>query len=335
MLRIWLNHWFSTAYNIINLIKENERDFVIIGSNNNYNSVIKCVCDEWYEEPQTCGDEYAADCAEFCKKHKVDVFIPRKEMLAISKNIHLFDEVGTKVMVDDYDMISVLNNKSMAYELFKDQAVFNVPEYLIVDNAGDFINAYELLKKKYSDVCMKLVYDEGGRSFRLISDKPKSFDTLFENLTFFYDVVEALKKREVFEPIMVMPYLPDNEISVDCLNTKQGLIMLPREKDPTRIERMIYDEKILSMCRAFYERISLQYPCNIQFKYLNGVPYFLEVNTRMSGGIQMGCAAAGVNIPNIAVNKIIGIDKDWKLTREESFVSYIEKPLLVCQSGLK
>lgn len=26
MTRIWLNHWFSTAYNIINLIKNEEKD---------------------------------------------------------------------------------------------------------------------------------------------------------------------------------------------------------------------------------------------------------------------------------------------------------------------
>ena len=35
MVRIWLNHWFSTAYNIINLIKADEQDFYIIGTNDN------------------------------------------------------------------------------------------------------------------------------------------------------------------------------------------------------------------------------------------------------------------------------------------------------------
>ena len=41
MTRIWLNHWFSTAYNIINLLRENNPDFWIIGSNENHESPIK------------------------------------------------------------------------------------------------------------------------------------------------------------------------------------------------------------------------------------------------------------------------------------------------------
>ena len=143
------------------------------------------------------------------------------------------------------------------------------------------------------------------------------------------DVLKALNEKEEFDPIMVMPYLPDHEISVDCLKTEQGVIMLPREKNATRIERLVYDEKILDICKDFYEKVGLEYPCNIQFKYLDGIPYFLEVNTRMSGGVQMSCLAAGVNIPNIAVNKILGINKSWEISKEERFVSHIEKPLLV------
>lgn len=37
MIRIWMNHWFSTAYNIVNLIKQDDPDFYVIGTNENYN----------------------------------------------------------------------------------------------------------------------------------------------------------------------------------------------------------------------------------------------------------------------------------------------------------
>ena len=332
MTRIWFNHWFSTAYNIINLIREDEKEFHIIGSNDVYNSVIKCVCDEWYQEPTVRGKEYVDYCVKFCKEHKVDIFMPRREMVEISKNIHLFNEIGTKVMVDKYETISLLNNKSEAYNLFKEKEIGIVPEYKIVDNTKDFVQAYEMLSEKYKRVCFKFVKDEGGRSFRLIDNSRKGYDALFyaqsAKMTL-EDVLNALNEKEKFDPIMVMPYLPDHEISVDCLKTEQGVIMLPREKNATRIERLVYDEKILDICMDFYEKVGLEYPCNIQFKYLDGVPYFLEVNTRMSGGVQMSCLAAGVNIPNIAVNKMLGINKSWEISKEERFVSHIEMPLLV------
>ena len=38
---------------------------------------------------------------------------------------------------------------------------------------------------------------------------------------------------------------------------------------------------------------------------LDRIPYFLEVNTRMSGGIQMACYASGVNIPQLCIEKDI------------------------------
>ena len=61
----------------------------------------------------------------------------------------------------------------------------------------------------------------------------------------------------------------------------------------------------------------------------DGIPYLLEINTRMSGGLQMGCLAAGVNIPNIALNKMFGCDIDWTMDRTEKTVSYIELPQII------
>ena len=55
----------------------------------------------------------------------------------------------------------------------------------------------------------------------------------------------------------------------------------------------------------------------------------LEVNTRMSGGVQMACLGSGVNIPNIAVNKLLGIDKHWTNNYEEKQVSHIEIPVVI------
>lgn len=92
---------------------------------------------------------------------------------------------------------------------------------------------------------------------------------------------------------------------------------------------MEYNQDILEMTDAVMNHVSLRYPCNIQFKMKDGVPYLLEINTRMSGGLQMGCLAAGVNIPNIALNKMFGRDIDWTMDRTEKIVSYIELPQII------
>ena len=55
----------------------------------------------------------------------------------------------------------------------------------------------------------------------------------------------------------------------------------------------------------------------------------LEINTRMSGGLQMACLAADINIPNIALNKLLGKDVSWEQDRSERVVSYIEIPQMI------
>ena len=70
-------------------------------------------------------------------------------------------------------------------------------------------------------------------------------------------------------------------------------------------------------------------PCNVQFKYHDGKPYLLEVNTRMSGGIQLSCLAAEINIPRLALERLMGIEPELHIIRRERKVSYIESPVLV------
>jgi carbamoylphosphate synthase large subunit len=148
MYRVWFNHWFSTAYNIIQLLKANEDKFIVVGSNQRINAVIKNVCDEWYEEPALDGEEYIEYCLEFCKTAKIDIFVPRRMMVEISENIDRFEALGVKVMVDKYEQISILNRKDLAYEQFQQSKNVRVPEYIVAKSLPQFEQAYHSLSKK-------------------------------------------------------------------------------------------------------------------------------------------------------------------------------------------
>ena len=332
MPRIWLNHWFSTAYYIIHLMRQNNPGFSFIGSNENKQSPIMTACDEWYQEPVLKGNDYVDYCLDFCKEQKIDVFMPRRRLLEISKNKARFEEIGVHVMVDDYQYVSLLNDKAKAYDFFRDNCIGDVPNYFIVTNTGEFEAAYNALLREYGWVCFKFVHDEGGKSYRLIDNSRRGYSALFKKLTTritYAEALDALAERDSFPPIMVMPYLPGNEISVDCLKTHHGTIMIPRVKDYTRIERIHFDDGILSICNQMFDLIPLECPCNIQFKYLENTPFLLEVNTRMSGGTHLSCEASGINIPDIAVNKLLGVDKPWTLERKEICVTHVEMPVVL------
>ena len=137
MVRVWFNHWFSTSYGIIELMKKDSRqDVCVIGSNRQINSVIQKVCDEWYPDSDSSGEEYVEFALEFCKAHKIDVFVPRFNMVEISRCKNRFAELGVKVLLDDYEKISLLNDKAKTYALLK-----NLP-YLTPQKVSTIISTH-------------------------------------------------------------------------------------------------------------------------------------------------------------------------------------------------
>lgn len=333
MVRVWFNHWFSTSYGLIELMKQdNENQVYVIASNKQIDSVIQKVCDEWYQDSLADGEEYIRYCIDFCKEHKIDVFVPRRKMVEISQNRKRFEEIGVKLLVDEYEVIKLLNDKVATYDFFRNVEGINIPDYEMVNTALQFETAYNRLKMKYNQVCVKFVKDEGAMSYRRIVDQVDGFSRLriYPGAEIAYNTyLSFLKEVDAFDDLMVMPYLPGNEISVDCLKTDKGLIAIPRYKGSSRHERIIFDKDILDMTANLMMNVNLECPCNVQYRMKDDIPYLLEINTRMSGGLQMSCLAGNINIPNIALNKLLGKSIDWTLMKDERIVSYIEIPQII------
>lgn len=333
MTRIWFNHWFSTSYGLIEMLKsDSELDAYVIASNMQRDSVIQKVCDEWYDESLAEGEDYVRDCITFCKEHSVDVFVPRNQMVEISKNKALFHEIGVKVLVDEYDIIDLLNNKAETYDYFKKIGGINIPEYEVVTDAAMFEKAYKSLQKNHDKLCVKFVNDEGAKSFRRIVEEIDIFAGLknYRRMDVTYEeYLRALKTVDSFDELMIMPYMPGPEISVDCLKTASGLIAVPRIKSESRHENIVFDEEILRQTQVVMEHVQLECPCNVQFRMENGMPYLLEINTRMSGGLQMSCLAKEINIPAIAIHKLLGRDMAWSMDITPRVVSHIEIPKVI------
>lgn len=335
VVRVWFNHWFSTAYYIIELLKKDEAiDFYVIGTNMSLDSPIKLMCDEWYREPGDISDEEYLDfCLEFCKNNNIEVFVPKRGMEVICQNLHCFDELGIKVLVErDYEKFEMLKDKGRAYDYFSNFAPSYIPMYEIVNTCEGLEKAYERIAKYYERVCIKFAQDEGARSFRVIDPSINENKGLYRAVgskITLKQVLSLLSQEEPFPDLIVMPYLDGNEVSIDCLSTPKGLIYVPRIKNGTRITEIGYNQEITDACTLFCKHINLTMPFNIQFRYHEDQLFLLEINTRMSGGVQLSSIGTGVNIPNIAINQLLGNNKDWHLECKYKKVTYIETPLIL------
>lgn len=324
MIRVWFNHWFSAVYNIISMMREGcAEELYVIGTNKNGTAVYQSMCDEWHSEPDGCTDtEYVDFCLEFCKMHQVDVLIPRRGLSLIMQNTDRFTEIGVKLFGDaSSEMITILDDKIAAYRFFSERGLECIPDVQVAHSLEDFSRAYDILSKSHKRVCYKLSIDEGARSFRVIDSRIKKAQALLEKPGFkidYSDAIEVLSQYDFSIPVLVMPYLDGPEISVDCMRTKRGDLIIPRFKTAGRYSVVRFDETVMKLCSRLMDAIEITMPVNIQLRMHEGQMWLLEINPRMSGGMQLSCAAAKINLPAIAINQLLGHDMPWNYPSYES-----------------
>lgn len=333
-MRVWFNHWFSTAYHLINLIKEGDPGrFCVVGSSTNASAVYRRSCEEWYVEPEGLSpDEYAAYCLDFCREHSIDIFVPRRNLAAVAARHDDFSALGVKLLADrDADKIAMLEDKQRTYEFFRQAGFSCIPDIRVVRSLAEFDEAYAQLKRTSARVCYKLVADEGARSFRVVDDRIEGPSAILEKPGMKVTLAAARKILGGYDfsvPVLLMPYLSQVEISVDCLATPGANLMIPRYKTSKRYSEVVFSQEIMALCDEILGALDMTMPLNIQFKTELGRPYLLEVNPRMSGGLQLSCKAAGINLPSIAINQLLGIEKPWRYPDcERQKVAHIETPI--------
>lgn len=326
-MKIWFNHWFSTAYHFIDMLKE--KGYYVVATNERETCVYKENANEFYLEPVFENkDEYLNWCLDFCKKHNIKIFFVKRNMDIIVKNIHLFEEKNIKVICEnDYEKYSLLQNKYKTMEYFKELNICNVPEMKIVNTISEFKQVYKEMSQKYDNLCIKYNIDEGGQSYKLISDREPNLDRISENngLVYSYDYIcKCLESVENFKDLVIMPYLNGTEISIDCLGFGNDLLAIPRYKLNNRVTKLDMDEELIHIAKQFYNALKLNGPFNIQFRYHNNVLYLLEINTRLSGG-SWKAKYIGCEFPNLCVDKFLGkLTKFPKVTKKEVNLSNIE-----------
>jgi hypothetical protein len=333
-MKIWFNRWFSTVSHYIDMIRANEdhRKFIIYGTHPNKDALYLQNCDFAYLEPDVSGEEYIKFCLDFCKKHSIDIFIPRKENVLISKKLLLFDEIEVKVLVcPNPDLMEIMNNKAAAYQTCA--KIFTIPDYYVVNHVNDFKEAYEKLRSKGHTVCFKPVIGEGAQGFRVIRDQVETVTQLFyeevgNHISYSY-ACEILSQQEAFPDLMVLEYLEGTEYSIDCLASAEKLYTaIPRRKGEGRVREIIEHKELIDLSYAFHKKFKLPYVFNIQVKYNQGVPKLLEINPRMSGGIHFS-SLSGVNFPYLAIKLLIGEKVEMGSIRFGIRASHLEKEVLL------
>lgn len=294
--------WLNTHFNCITPIRQADTagEFRIVTSyhSRKYNDVM--LADLFELEPKLSDDEYVDYALDFIKRHGVDIFLPGRKMEQIARRIDEFKALGVIVILaGDADTLDLLENKGRFYDALGDNTV-PVPPYAVASTAEEFAAAVTRLQAQLPVVCFKPTVGIFGYGFKILetADNALTLAGVDHHLVTNFDTaLTSLSETQPFRQQIVLQYLEGEERSVDCLAHNGKLIRgVIRSKlaDGSRV--LENNPRIMEYTRRLVEKLGLTGLFNVQFKDLNGVPYVLEINARMSGGIAMSCLS-GVSLP--------------------------------------
>jgi hypothetical protein len=311
--RIWFNETYRGTYQLIGLLRS-AHTVTIIGSHPVASTPYLQVCDEVIPEPDCTGEAFVAAALEICRTHRIDVFVAGRESQAVAAALPDFSAAGVRVQVSSAEAIGSLAAKGSSYELAAKLGV-EIPAYELVEDIAGYREACRRLGLAGLPICIKPDLDHGGRGFRVLDDSAQSLASLGEppSVRVAPQVVDLLLSSiESFDPLVVTEFLPGLELSIDCLSSPDGelLLALPRRKGGLEWTReLVADAAAQEIARVMVEGCGLRYLSNVQVKYAldeTRGPVLLEVNTRAASGLYQSCRASGVNLPALALALTLG-----------------------------
>jgi len=271
---------------------------------------LRGVADAFFPEPAAnATDDDAEWLLDLCRQHHFAWVWPQSRWEKLFDVQHRFAAAGVRLILPcpDVDTLDALQDKARANARLAATGV-PLPQTLPVATAAEFIEALAVLGTGGRPVCVKPARSIYGLGFRRIDDQKTALDRLLSNDSFTMGSAElaaALADAAGRRPFLVMEYLAGVERSIDCLALAGHLVRaVVRCKSPVAQGRwqLIEDNpEAWTLARRVVAEFRLNGLINIQTRervHADGrrEQCFLEVNPRMSGGIDMACQS-GLNLP--------------------------------------
>jgi carbamoyl-phosphate synthase large subunit len=294
--------------------------------------------EHFIELPAATQEEFIPFVLDFCLQNGIQVVFPlvTRELFKFAEHKQLFLAHNIKVLVSDFDSLSIANDKGKLYEHLHLNGV-PVPAFKIVSKIDDLTAAVYNLGYPKQPVCIKPTVSNGSRGVRILQEDIDEFELLFHhkpnNLYSSLDRLKQILSNKTFPELLVSEYLPGEEYTIDTIvGTGVPKLILPRVR--TKMNggisvqgTFLKQEEIISYCDRIIRSLNLSGPIGIQVKKnVQGQYRILEINPRIQG-TSVAAMGLGINLPVLAVmQEFINVDftaikVDWG----KSFVRYYEE----------
>jgi carbamoyl-phosphate synthase large subunit len=255
---------------------------------------------------------------EKCQTLKIDVLFPlvTKELFIFSKHKKLFSQIGTKVIVSEFESLNIANNKGLLH-IHLSKHNLPTPNYQIAKTIEEVESAFDSLGFPNKKICIKPTISNGSRGVRIIDPSADEYNLLFNekpnSLYIGKEKLLEILKGHTFPELLIAEFLPGEEFTVDTL-VENGILKLVIPRLRTKLNggisvagEILKNEEIIEQVKKISASLKLNGPIGYQFKKDdNGAFKILEMNPRIQG-TSVSLMGAGVNLPLLAVEQELGI----------------------------
>lgn len=257
--------------------------------------------------PLIYDENYIPFLLDYCKTNKIDILLSLFDidLPVLARNKERFAEIGTRVIVSDFELVDICNDKWKTYQFLKENG-FNVPKTYL--SLHEVLRAIDRGEIKYP-VVVKPRFGCGSIALSIAEDETE--------LLCYYRRISRLISQSylkyesavvsIDEQIIYQECLAGQEYGVDIINDLSGNYKnavikkkIAMRAGETDIAELVEEPAI----RAEVERLGRltshigNMDCDV---FLVGAkPYILEMNARFGGGYPFS-HMGGCDLPRVIV----------------------------------
>ena len=269
------------------------------------------IADHTVVTPLIYDNEYIPFLLRYCKKNRIKAIISLFDidLPILAKNKNKFEDIGVKVIVSDFDIINICNDKLSTYK-FLIQNKFNTP--LTYTCIKDAINAVNQGMLQYP-LIVKPRYGMGSISVYEAEDE--------KELEVFYNKVKREIKKTYLKyesalnthhSVLIQQKLVGKEYGLDVINDLNGKyqntickLKYAMRSGETDCAITVESDTLRKIGKKLSN--SLHHIANLDCDVfiVRDIPYVLEMNARFGGGYPFS-HMAGVNLPGAIIDWLLG-----------------------------
>ncbi|MDV5356648.1 ATP-grasp domain-containing protein [Enterobacter asburiae] len=324
--KIWLMEGLSSQKDLIQRIKSfadtHHLSLTVYASHRHERNEILSVADYALLEPQE-ADERLQFITDIVATHGIHHIHAGRNTLWFEENRAAIEATGVSLTTGatSANWLALAEDKVAFAGLMQQHALPVVPSWRV--NSVSELQSY-LASPPFSDspVCVKPVTGIYGMGFWRFDDTASAMD-LFNHpenrIVNSQQYLAALATAESFKPLVLMPYLPGPEYSVDILADNGEVLAAVGRRKEGAIQYLVNEGAAFELACNCARAMNADGLVNVQTRNNHqGTPLLLEINMRPSGGIGY-TQHSGVNLPGLfAAYKLGLLTKDEITTRAAS-----------------